>query len=98
MIKFRPAMMLDRLQMVKTEKDKDFRFGRVLLVKEKMLSQKLTPFDVTNNNEPIDGYHKIIAMKLYEEDTQTYREVDVNDIFAVGLRGRGYRVAYLDEE
>ena len=87
MVKIRPSVLLGRLQLIKTEKDKDFRFGRVLLVKDKWFGSRLVPIDATRCFGASEcDYPEIIAMKIFVEDEGKYREVDVSKITCRSLR------------
>jgi hypothetical protein len=73
---------MGRLQMIKTEKDEDFRFGKVLLVKEHWLGRKMQPVDATDGKD----FPDIVAMKLFIEEDGQYHEIDVDNITCRSLR------------
>ena len=86
MISILPSIMMSRMQMIKTEGDKDFRFGRVLLVKKHWFGRKMIPVDATDEN---GDYPPILEMKLFREEDGQYHEIDVDKIICESLlKGR----------
>lgn len=73
MIKPCKAIELDRLQMIKTEGEKEFRFGKVLLVKRKYLSKKMTAYDANSLKE-------IKEIKFFHEEEKKYMMIDIDSI------------------
>ena len=67
------SIVLDRLQMIKTEDDKEYRFGKVLLVKTMYLSRKMIAYDA-------DSLKKIESMKYFYDENREYREIDIDSI------------------
>lgn len=81
MFNVKPGILMRRLQMIKTEEDKDFRFGKVFLVKKHWFGEKMIALDATEE----DGeYLPIIEMKLFKEDGK-YHEIDVNNIICKSM-------------
>jgi len=86
MNKLRSGIFVDRLQKIKTDKNQDFAFGKVLLVKMKLFSKQLTPFDM-------DSGKRIVELQMFNEEDRAYHLVDINSI--VKVKG-GFGVRYLD--
>lgn len=87
MNKLRSGIFVYRLQKIKTDKNQDFAFGKVLLVKLKLFSKQLTPFDM-------DSGKRIVEMQMFNEKDKAYHLVDINSI--IKIKG-GFGVRYLDD-
>lgn len=83
-IRIRSGFFIDRLQKIKTDKHDDFTFGKVLMVKEKIFSKKLTPYDA-------DSGKPIIELQMFNEEDREYHTVDINSITKVK---NGFGVIY----
>ena len=82
MFDVKPGILMGRLQMIKTEEDKDFRFGKVFLVKKHWFGKKMIALDATEEN---DEYLPIVEMKLFKEEDGKYHEIDVNNIICKSM-------------
>ena len=80
----KPAILLDRMQMIKTEGDKEFRFAKVILVKEHIFSKKLVPFDATTGM-------RVMELKHFNERIGKYLPADTSSIKSMG---KGYGLYY----
>ena len=67
------GLTLNRLQLIKTANDTDFRFGHVLLVRHSLFSKKLIPYD-------LDRRCLILEMKHFVTETRSYRTIDINSL------------------
>lgn len=84
MLKF--AIAIDRVQKIKVAEEDNFFFSKIILVKQKMFSNKLAPFD-------LDSGKKIIELQLFEEADKEYHTVNIDSFKKI--KG-GFTVEYLD--
>lgn len=82
-LSIKPGIIMTRLQMIKTKDDKDFRFGRVFLVKRHWLGKKMIALDATDEE---GEFKEIVEMKIFIEEDGQYHEVDVNNILCWSLK------------
>ncbi len=80
-----PGMTLERVQKIKTEKNRTWHFARVLLVNNSWLSRKVRAYDEDSGEE-------VTEMQAYDEETCKYRTVDLNSMRGLcWLTGVTYR-------
>ena len=81
---YKISILLPRMQMVKCVRDTEYRFSKVMLVREHWYSLKLTPYAV---DDEYSGY-KVIAMKYSDNPDMQFREVDPKNIWGTVFLGR----------
>ncbi len=77
----KPGIILGRMQLIKTANDKDFRYGKVFLVKRHWLGRKMVALDATNEE---DGYPEIMEMRMLIDGE--LHDIDVNNILCRSLK------------
>lgn len=90
-----PGVVLSHLQMVRTEKDDHFRFGKVLLVKRHWFGKKMIAIDVTEE-ATTNEFPEILEMKAWLNGE--YRLIDINNIECISLRKGHFRFHAIEEE
>ena len=88
MLQLKYAIRLERLQLIKVEGSKEYRWGEVILIKPHLWSKKLIPFDYVTGK-------RILEMKHFDEVDKKYYHCKVDSF----EKGRGaYSVIYDDPE
>lgn len=80
------GLHLDRLQKIKLNETDNYFFSNIVLIKPKLFSKKLIPYDLNSGN-------KIIDMQLFEEEDRRYHTVNIDSF--TKIKG-GFSVEYLD--
>ena len=80
----RYGIVTDRMHMVKTEKDKVFRFAKVIFLKHKLFSRVLIPMDE-------DTGKQIKELKLFDDETKTFVAVDIHSFRMEGLLSYSFK-------
>ena len=88
MIKPCKAVILDRMQLIKTEDDKEFRFSKVMLVKPHLFSKKIFPYDAVSGSA-------IIEMKHFHEADKVYLPIEIDSLKE---EKRGYSFNFICKE
>lgn len=80
----------DHMHLIMTDDDKDYRFGRIVLVKLHFYSRKLTVFDAVSGAP-------VRKIKHYMSSAKNYYEADIDSFAAVGFRTYDYELYYIDD-
>ena len=91
MLSIKIGMLLERLQMIKTDEDKDFRFGHVMLVKKGTFRKKLIAYDA-------DSGKPLTAMKYFVEEDTKYHEIQIDTIEMTSLFGEDFIFKFTEPE
>lgn len=82
---------MDDSQLLMTGDDSDYRLGHVVLVKLKLFSRKLTPFDMKTGKT-------VNKMKYYVRAKDKYYEVDIEHFIQKNIFSRTYNIRFTDPE
>ena len=82
------AILINRLQQIKTEDDTEFRFAKVLLVKHRFFSRKLIPYDTESGK-------LIIEMKHFHEGLKRYFTIDIESLTYISMNA--YTFDYIEK-
>ncbi len=82
------AILLDRMQMIKTEEDNEYRFSKVLLVRSHLFSKVIIPYEATS-------FKTITEMKHFHEGERKFFPIDIGSL---RLEKDGYSFNFLCKE
>ncbi len=85
----RSGILTTRLLRVKSKVNKEWHFTRVYLIRTKIYSNKLTPFDVSDNS-------LITEMACFDEQAYEYRPIKIASLRSDNLISLKWSFEYLD--
>ena len=91
MLSIKIGMLLEKLHLIKTDGDKDFRFGHVMLVKKGAFRKKLIAYDA-------DSGKPLTAMKYFVEEDTKYHEIQIDTIELTSLFGESFMFKFTEQE